>query len=271
MPRLPHSPRPSRVRRLRSILLASAGGLSLACAPAAAAQVAGSDGSADKPALGVTVKACSTGLAPADRAATFTGSMPAIAKATSMGMRFELQQRAGDGKTFTRVKLASFSAWVRSEKNVSGFVYDKRVEQLAAPSAYRVVVRYRWYDSRGKVVRTARRTSAACKQPDLRPDLRASKVAVGVARSDGRVPYAVTVRNAGPTLVAVPFLTRLQVNGVQQTALRLPDLAAGATSVLTFLAPPCVPGSALVVDVDAERAVDEADETDDVLRRACPG
>lgn len=223
----------------------------------------------DRPALAAALTSCTTGPAPADRTAVFTGSMPQIAKATSMSMRFELQSRPDPGTEYTRVKLSGFSAPVRSEPGVSGFVYAKRVEQLAPGSAYRVVVQFRWRDARGAVVRKARRTSPVCREPDLRPDLQVTRVAVGPAAADGTAPYAVGLRNAGLS-VAAPSTASLLVGGALLPPLPVAGLAPGATTTLTFRAARCVPGTAVVATADAGGAVDEADEADDVLRVTCP-
>jgi hypothetical protein len=222
-----------------------------------------------RPPLAATVTTCTTGLDATDRTAVFTGSMPAIRRATSMAMRFELYERPDPDRPFTKVRLPSFGAWVRADPNVAGFVYDKRVQQLAAPSAYRVIVHFRWYDAHGRVVRRTQRTSTTCREPDLRPDLRVTRVLIGSARADGSALYTVSLRNAGASPVTAPFATALTVDGVVQPALSLPALDAGAASTLTFTAPACTAGAPVVVAVDATRAVDEADETDDIARRSC--
>lgn len=222
-----------------------------------------------RPPLTATVSSCATGLDAADRTAVFSGSMPTIRRAASMAMRFELYARKGETGPFARLRVPGFSSWVRSDPNVAGFVYDKRVQQLAAPSAYRVVVRFRWYDAHGRIVRRTQRTSSSCREPDLRPDLQIARLDVGPAGADGTAPYAVTVRNAGLSAVGAPFATALTVGGVLQPLLRLAALDAGASTTLTFSAPACIPGQTVGVAVDADGVVDEADEADDVLRRAC--
>ena len=41
-------------------------------------------------------------------------------------------------------------------------------------------------------------------------------------------------------------------------------------TTVTFVAPRCAPGSTLRFELDAEDAVDESSEVDDVVERACP-
>ena len=47
-------------------------------------------------------------------------------------------------------------------------------------------------------------------------------------------------------------------------------LAPAATATVTFVAPLCAPGSTLRFELDAEDAVEESSEADDVVERACP-
>ena len=53
----------------------------------------------------------------------------------------------------------------------SGFVFTKRVDDAAAPAAYRAAVHFRWLDAQGHAPAHATRTTPRCEQPDPRPDL----------------------------------------------------------------------------------------------------
>lgn len=221
------------------------------------------------PPLGVTVSTCTTGLTPDERTVVFTGAMAVAPKAVSMAMRFDLYERPGDTGPFARVRIPGFSTWTRSDPNVAGLAYDKRVEMLAAPSAYRVEVHFRWFDARGRVVKRALRTSPACHQPDLRPDLQVTRLLVGAPRPDDTALYTVTVQNSGRTAALVPFATALSVGGVALAPQELRGLGAGGVSTLTFTGPRCVPGSAVLATVDAKGVVDEAGEADNTGRATC--
>jgi hypothetical protein len=118
--------------------------------------------------LGVEVAQCETGAAAEDRMVVFRGSMPADLPAVRLGMNFELQERAPGADEFERVDAARFGIWQKSASGASGYVLDKRVTALVPGAAYRVVVRYRWYAKSTKVLRSAKRTSAMCKQPTAR-------------------------------------------------------------------------------------------------------
>jgi hypothetical protein len=140
----------------------------LAIAALSSGQALAADPTDDPVELGVEVSSCETGATGDDRVVVFRGSMPSDSRALRLGMNFELQSRAAGDEDFARVTAPNFGVWQKSAAHASGYVADKRVEGLAPGSAYRVVVRYRWYAKGGKVVRSTKRTSAQCKQPDAR-------------------------------------------------------------------------------------------------------
>ncbi len=123
--------------------------------------------------LGVEVTQCETGAAGDDRVAVFRGSMPASPPALRLAMNFALQERLPGATEFAAVDVKNFGVWQKSTaRRASGYVVDKRVEGLVPGAAYRVVVRFRWYARGGKVLRSAKRTSAMCKQPAAHPTQR---------------------------------------------------------------------------------------------------
>lgn len=123
------------------------------------------DDPSDAVELGVDVTTCETGQAFDERVAVFRGSMPEDPPAARLAMSFELQQRAAGADEFEPVDLGDFGDWHKSATGVPGYIVSKRVDGLAPGVAYRVVVRYRWYAKGGKVLRSAKRTSAQCRQP----------------------------------------------------------------------------------------------------------
>ena len=220
----------------------------------------------DKPSLGVKLTDCTTSLDAAGRAAAFTATMPAADGATGLAMRFVLQQR--DGALWRKVAVPGWNRYEKADPGAAGFAYSKRIEQLDAPATYRAQVTFRWTSAEGRVVRRAVRTSSSCRQPDLRPDLEATKLTTA-AEPDGRTRYTVLVRNAGRGDALAPFGIALSVGTAEQPRQVLPDLQAGGTATLTWVGPACSPGERLAVEVDDADAVDEADEDDDVLSRRC--
>ena len=217
------------------------------------------------------VTACPSGAVPTDRNATFVGSMSAVKGATRMEMRFDLlQQRPGE--VYTRVPVPKWGIWAKSLPGVPSFSYERRVEQLSAPAAYRVLIRFRWRDGAGHVVRHARRYSAVCVQPDPRPDLVLGKLTTAPTTSADTKRSDIVVRNTGRTDVAVPFQVVLD----DESGARLGDgsllsLPAGQQATVSITAPACYPGQRLRFTADAGGAVDEAIERNNTASRTCPG
>ncbi len=226
---------------------------------------------AQAPPLRVKLSACQRGPAATDRTATFVGSMPAVAGTRRMGMRFDLLMRVAPATAFAPVKAPKLGVWQKStaRRPSSGFVFTQRVQGLTAPAWFRARVHFRWYGKGGKLLRSATRTSAICKQPDQRPDLRAGALDAARGPLLDQATYELDVRNDGHT-AATGFDVVLAVGGAEQPPQRVAGLAPGATATVTLVAPRCAPGSTLRFELDAEDAVEEASEADDVVERACP-
>lgn len=216
------------------------------------------------PPLSVELETCATSALPAQRVASFVGSMPAMSGATRMQMRFDLQRRRPDEKLWRKVPgLEGFGMWESSMSGRAGFVFHKRVDGLQVPASYRAIVRFRWLRGDGTVVRHVRKRTPACAQPDLRPDLAPGALRAMLDVRVGLAVYGLVVRNDGRS-PAGPFAVR--VAGVMQ---EVAGLAAGQQLEVAVLAPVCVPGTLVRAVVDADQRIDEADEHN-ALRRACP-
>jgi hypothetical protein len=219
---------------------------------------------APAPPLAAKLATCQTGATPRDRFAVFTGSMPAMAKATTLAMRFELLERTPAGGSFARVDLPRWGVWEKTSKaRVPGFIFTKRVEQLAAPAAYRARLTFRWTDRRGRVLRTAQRLSPVCHQPDPRPDLHVKAV-----RLPATGPASVVVANRGRS-AAGAFAVQMARAGLSLTK-RVPGLAAGDRETVSFRIGRCTAGEPVTVTLDPEGVVGEAKEADDVVTVPCP-
>jgi hypothetical protein len=226
---------------------------------------------AQAPPLRAKLTACQSGPQAANRVATFTGSMPAVKGTRRMWMRFDLLRRVPPAETFTPVKTTGLGVWHKSASGrASGFVFDQRVQALAAPGAYRAVVRFRWYGADVALLRSARRVTGTCTQPDQRPDVRAGLFGAAPGPAADQATYQLVVFNGGRT-AAGPFAVGLRVAGVDQPSGRVPTgLAAGTSATLTFVAPACAPGSTVRFTLDARSEVAEAAEADNAVVRPCP-
>jgi CARDB len=218
-------------------------------------------------AASVKVVDCVPALDPAVRSATFEARMHTIRRTERMQLRFALQVRE-DG-LWRRVVAPGFDTWLTSEPAVRRYSYARTVTNLTAPAAYRMVVRFRWLDAEGAALRSARVTSAACRQPDMRPDLQPQHVEVLPGPGPDQRRYLVALRNDGRT-DALPFAATLAIDDEQLEPLAVLGLPAATQQALTFTGPACTAGSQLTVTLDSGAAVDERDEDDNVLVAPCP-
>jgi hypothetical protein len=115
----------------------------------------------------VTLEQCTTSTVQAERFATFTAQMTATSATQRMGMRIELQQRMRGEPDFHTVIAPGFGVWHPSEPGVKIYKYVKQVTNLAAPAAYRAVVRFRWLGGKGHVLKRAELHTPRCLEPTL--------------------------------------------------------------------------------------------------------
>src|SRR3954447_1333198 len=138
---------------------------------------------------------CHAGDAPLERFAVFSAQMGAVPGTNRMQMRFDLLQRL-PGDDYRRVKAPGLGVWRSSAPGVDIFRYRKQVANLAAPGAYRAVVRFRWIGADGDAIEHVTLRTRTCKQRDLRPDLELGRV-TALPAGQGRARYAVLVVNDG--------------------------------------------------------------------------
>lgn len=196
--------------------------------------------------------------------AVFTGSMPAVRGTRTMAMRFDLQSRRGVDAGWSPLEVPGLGAYKRSSPDQSGFVFTQRVQALAAPGSYRAIVRFRWLGRGGIVLKAAKRTTGTCALLEPRPDLRPGALAATLL-DDGRTArYSLAVSNAGR---AGAGAFAVDVAGVRT---RVSSLRGGTQATVTLDAPRCSPGDLVAIVLDPAGEIQEADETDDAVQRACP-
>lgn len=216
------------------------------------------------PPLSATLEGCESSPLPAQRVASFVGSMPAMADLGKMQMRFELQRRRPLERLWRPLRgVQGFDVWETAMPGHSGFVFHKRVDGLRVPALYRALVRFRWYDADGALARRARGQTPVCGQPDLRPDLAQGSLRAVLDASPALAVYTLVVRNVGRA-PAGQFAVRV-AGGVSEVA----ELAAGEQVEVVVVGAACVPGARVVTVVDADRRIEEADEHNG-LRQRCP-
>lgn len=221
------------------------------------------------PATSARLTACESSLDQPARTMAVEGRMKTLDGARKLQMRFELQVRLPDRARFTRVAAPGFGAWNTAEPAPRRYVFEKRVEALAAPARYRMLVRFRWLGADDERLASTRRVSPVCAQADLRPDLEVTRIEIGPADRPELRRYTVPVQNTGRSL-AGPFGATMTVNGAALTPISvITGLPANGRSELVFEGPPCRPETSVAVQVDPDGAVDERDEADNSHVRDC--
>jgi hypothetical protein len=231
-------------------------------APAAGAAV-------PRSAAKAVLAACERGPGATGRAAVFEGQMRTVRGASRMQMRFTLQARTPDSVRWGAVAAPGFGTWVSSQPGTSRYVYTKRVEGLLAPATYRVQLRFRWLSATGRTLASARRNSAVCRQPDPRPNLVVSSLAVRPAAKPGRYRYVAFVRNTGRSAAPESSL-RMAFGGMTLPFAPVIALEPGEGVEVSFEGPACSEGAPVDGDADPLDVVDERDEADNRFTRLCP-
>lgn len=236
-------------------------------AAAAAPGLSSAAGSAGAPLAGVKVTECSRGAEPEDRFVEFRGAMRRVDGTETMGMRFALLERLG-GRPAAKVRLPDLGVWRRSRPGVMRFAHRQRVLELAESSRYRVLVRYRWFDGDGQVIRKAARRSAACRQGGDLPDLVVAEIsAASVPGPLGIHRYDVRLVNRG-TAPAAEASVSLAVDGAVLDTIAAGVLKPGESRVLSVNGPIC--RGLVRAQADPLDTVLESGEAGNVLKSGCP-
>jgi hypothetical protein len=117
------------------------------------------------PVVTAIVEQCVTSASQAERAATFSAQMTAIAGTQRMAMRIDVQERGPTESAFHKVVAGGLGVWRQSDPGVKIYKYLKQVTNLTAPAAFRAVVHYHWIDEKGHVIRRLERHTPVCREP----------------------------------------------------------------------------------------------------------
>ena len=219
-----------------------------------------------KAARGVTLTSCEKGDA---GAAVYEARMRTLPRAARMQLRYTLQVRTPDRPRYATIAAPGFGRWVGPAAGTTSYVYTKRVENLIAPASYRVKVRFRWLNAAGKVIQRAKAFSAACRQPDPRPNLSVRSLGVQPGSDADHYRYVAFVRNTGRSAAGASSL-EITVAGTLLGSAPVDELAPGEGMLVSLEGPVCAVGDPVEAEADADEAVDERNEEDNRLSRACP-
>jgi hypothetical protein len=127
-------------------------------------------GSSTKPTVSATLVGCESTGEQAERSATFAGEMSTIPGAAKMEMRIDILERALGETSFHVVTAPGLGVWRYAAPGVKNYRYLKEVTNLAAPAYYRGLVRFRWLNAKGKLLKAMELRTARCMQPALPPE-----------------------------------------------------------------------------------------------------
>lgn len=233
---------------------------------ALAAGLAPTASAASKPYTLLKVRSCEVGDTAKERMATFYARMRAVKGTRQMAMRFTLVDRAGDGPP-EAVDHPALAQWRRSRPGVKRFGYAQSVAGLEKGGIYSVQVQFRWTDSRGRVLRTSKRTSSACRQQGELPNLAITRVAARAGESAGTELYSVDLTNSGQG-EARDVGVDLFIDGAAADSQTIALVKPGETLTVRFTGPPCE--RALRMVADRLDTLNETNEDDNTLRSRCP-
>ncbi len=117
-----------------------------------------------KPPAVASLEECVTAPTQSERSATFSGEMSAIPGATKMEMRIDVLERQPREAIFHTVSAPGLGVWRTAASGVKTYRYLKQVTNLAAPAWYRAAVRFRWLNSKGKLVKAQELRTQRCLQ-----------------------------------------------------------------------------------------------------------
>ena len=127
-----------------------------------------SPGAGGIPVISAGVERCVTAATQAGRSVTFTGQMETVAGARRMAIEIVVQEHTAAEEGFHTLTTAGLGSWQRSEVGVKIYKVRQAVTDLPAPAVFRAIVRYRWLNEKGQVVRHDERRTPICRQPGER-------------------------------------------------------------------------------------------------------
>jgi hypothetical protein len=224
----------------------------------------------------------------AARSVAVATTMRPLGSGRRLLVRIDLQQRSIDGGRWTaRGDVPGLGVWTSPSDPAIGsrpndvFKYRQAVGRLVAPFQFRFRVGFRWLDADGDVVRSSATWTAACKQPELRPDLTIVRTRqMPDPLEPSAIRYSVLVRNQGVASawnfdVAAQFPSADGSRKATPAQLRtVTRLAPQQTVWLAFTGPPCAAAAAGPVapafTADPANEIEESSETNNALTATCP-
>jgi hypothetical protein len=148
---------------------------------AGTAQPAQAAAASSAPIASATLQQCLTAASQDERSAMFSGEMTAIPGSVHMAMRIDVQEQLSGEAMFRSVTAPGLDVWRTADAGVRTYRYVNQVTNLSAPAFYRAVVRFRWLNARGRLIRLVERQTPRCVQPAPTPTVSSPAAASGSA------------------------------------------------------------------------------------------
>lgn len=260
------------MKRLRMILTL---GWVLAVAGVLAGVLAASATSAT-PRAQLTASTCRLAIDPGLRSIGVTAVMRPLTGTRHMAIRFTLLRRA-PGQPTAEVRAGDLGQFTTPTNPTMGQLpgdvwrLNKVVVPLAAPAVYHLQATFRWTGRNGRILGTATRTTAACRQRELRPNLAVRSITVtAIPNRPKRELYTAQIANSGNS-AAGPFAVLFAPgDGSAAETRQIATLRAHAERTVSFVGPLCTSTSVPTITADSALQVQDLDRSDNALTATCP-
>jgi CARDB len=250
---------------MRRVLLAAAIAAALTSTPAAADAATGN--------AYLRGFACHRSIDPGKRSVTVTAVMATIAGARHLQMRFALQEKTSHGVAL--IHGGDLGQWISPSSPTLGqhpsdqWIVNHPVTGVPVPGTYRFKVWFRWLGATGRVLAQSLRTTATCRQPDLRPNLFVHLLSSQAV--SGGDQYEVQIGNRGPTGATNVQVLFAPGGGGQAQTTTISRIGVSQTVTRTFIGPVCTSTSAPSrITVDPGALIDVLNRADNTITAPCP-
>jgi len=178
----------ARGRALRRLALPLAALTLVPATARGAGAVLAQPGRSSKAPASATLEQCVTAVEAAERSATFGGEMTALPGTAHMQMRIEVLEKMPGEPLFRTVTAPGLGVWRSAAPGVRVYKYLKQVTDLSAPALYRAAVRFRWLNSKNRLVRSLELRTPRCDEPA--PPSQASPPGAGTSTAGTISPVA---------------------------------------------------------------------------------
>jgi hypothetical protein len=218
---------------------------------------------------------CQRALDPPARAVSITAVMRPVSGTEKLEMKFELLSRVPGSVAPTQLSGTGLGTWIAPEKASLGqrpgdvWIVHHPVADLTAPAGYHFRVSFRWLGSHGRVLGTATRSSRACRQPELRPDLLVQSFTVQPVAGHPKIDvYVAKIRNGGAT-AAGPFDVEF-TDATKAKSITIKRLGRHTTRKLQFIGLACGSTAPPSLTLDPQDQVDDFNRANNTATAVCP-